>query len=653
MTFDTILLETFGHSSLKPEQEFIISRSLSGTSSLGVFPTGSGKSLCFQATAYALYAESKKLSIVISPLLSLIKDQLIYLESIGISAASLNSSHSLEQKKQIIADIRDKKITLLYLAPETFISKETTQLLTSLKNTSSTGTITESSSGIGIIAIDEAHCISEWGHSFRPSYLKVAKTVNRLKPHATIALTATATIKVTQNIRSAFKITAKDSLILPIERPNLIYQVIPTTKDQKNKKLLEKLSQHEKLPAIVYVMRQIDAEEVNAFLQSSNINSRSYHAGMDTKTREHIQTLFLENKIDVMVATIAFGMGVNKQNVRSVIHYHLPKSPEGWSQESGRAGRDGKLSECITLACGDDITPLQNFITAEKLSDESIRRVVERFFSEEKESIVSNFWWCVDLHLSESQLHIIIAHLTNQSYITHTHDSWRYAKISKRHYSTRSVKTKKEKRIDQIINATERIDTLLAKEQWNISRKKLTELIREIESNGDILISWQHKLRHYKINKHPDNIKGLVDSIILSFQKHHIQNSARLNKVLDIAQSSRCIVRELSNYFQSRSMQHDCEKCSACAKKTMGTNKRKKSLPQLPKKSLNQDDLELIHTLMKKHGKILNTSMKAAKFLCGIYSMHLRYHRLIFDDHYGHFSDFSLEDMDIQVSQIV
>jgi len=310
------LKQFFGYDSFRDGQEAVIKYLLDGKSAAAVFPTGGGKSLCYQLPALVLSG----LTLVVSPLIALMKDQIDALEKRGIKAARLDSSLSLEEYRQVMDDIRTGELQLLYVAPERFNNERFRASLNNIE--------------ISLFAVDEAHCISEWGHNFRPDYLKLVEFARACGAQRLLALTATATKDVLKDICTQFDI-ASDCAIN-----------------------LELFQSSEPGPSIVYVTLQKTAEYVAALLVKNGINARHYHAGMKDDQRAEVQDWFIQSDAGIVVATIAFGMGIDKSNIRSVFHYNLPKSLENYSQEIGRAGRDGKLAICHLLACPDDLIPL-------------------------------------------------------------------------------------------------------------------------------------------------------------------------------------------------------------------------------------------------------------------------------------------------------
>jgi ATP-dependent DNA helicase RecQ len=332
----------FGYSSFRPGQEQAIRSVLEGKNTICVMPTGGGKSICYQIPSLVLSGTS----IVISPLISLMKDQVDALEQIGISATFINSSLSFSEANQRMQDAIEGRYKLLYIAPERLESYEFMEDLKKME--------------IPMVAVDEAHCISQWGHDFRPSYRQIQSLISSLpRQPIVLALTATATPKVREDICQLLKINEQNTIITGFERENLSFMVI---KGQDRLQFLKDyLKKNEKEAGIIYAATRKNVDQLYERLKKANIDVARYHAGMGDAERNREQERFLEDKATVMVATSAFGMGIDKSNIRYVIHFQLPKNMESYYQEAGRAGRDGLDSECILLHSSQDVQ-IQRFL---------------------------------------------------------------------------------------------------------------------------------------------------------------------------------------------------------------------------------------------------------------------------------------------------
>lgn len=331
-----ILQEYFGYSEFRSGQEKIIDQILSGRDVVGIMPTGAGKSLCFQVPALVLEGTA----IIISPLISLMKDQVDTLNEMGIKAAFINSSLNLQEYKDITAKAQKGEYKLLYIAPERLETESFWELLSKID--------------ISLIAVDEAHCVSEWGHDFRPSYTKIAAMIAKLtKRPAVVALTATATVQVKEDIVKLLKLKKPYVLITGFDRENLYFEVNKPAK--KFDFLLKYIKKNTKCAGIVYCSTRKNVESVCEKLNEHGISATRYHAGLNDGERISNQEAFIFDKVQVIVATNAFGMGIDKSNTRYVVHYNMPKTMENYYQEAGRAGRDGERAECVLLFSASDV----------------------------------------------------------------------------------------------------------------------------------------------------------------------------------------------------------------------------------------------------------------------------------------------------------
>lgn len=342
-----ILLKTFGYTSFKHQQEEIINNILAQKDTFVLMPTGGGKSLCYQIPALIFDG----LTLVISPLIALMKDQVDALRSNGIAAAYLNSTISYEEQKNIRQQLIENKIKLLYLAPERLLKTEN-EFIHFLKNLP-----------LSLIAIDEAHCISEWGHDFRPEYRMLARLKHEFPHVSVIALTATADRITRQDIIERLELNNPATFISSFNRPNIRYIVEP--KRNSFERLLEFLRTHKEDAGIIYCLSRNSVETLANNLLQEGFKALPYHAGLDKEIRNKHQDLFLKDEAKIVVATIAFGMGINKSNVRYIVHMDLPKSMEGYYQETGRAGRDGLPSEALLFYSYADVSKLKSFATVE------------------------------------------------------------------------------------------------------------------------------------------------------------------------------------------------------------------------------------------------------------------------------------------------
>jgi len=355
LTTHETLFKYFGYTSFRPAQETLIDAQLSGKDVLGVMPTGAGKSICFQIPALMLSG----VTLVISPLISLMKDQVFQLRKGYIPAAFINSSLTAEQYREVLSRTKRGAYKIIYVAPERLETELFQRFALEME--------------ISLIAVDEAHCVSQWGQDFRPSYLRIDKFVKKLSNRPIIgAFTATATADVKKDIIRLLGLNDPLNLTTGFDRPNLYFGI--EKPKNKVKYFHELIDQRTEMCGVVYCSTRKAVDSLTAQLQRKGICASRYHAGLEDEERRENQDDFIQNKISVMVATNAFGMGIDKPDVRYVIHYNIPKNLESYYQEAGRAGRDGKPSECIMLFSTEDIRTAEFFINGSGNNSELTER---------------------------------------------------------------------------------------------------------------------------------------------------------------------------------------------------------------------------------------------------------------------------------------
>ncbi len=357
----------WGFDTLRPLQTEAITAAVDGRDSLVVLPTGGGKSLCYQLPPLL----SETTDVVVSPLVSLMKDQVDALEAIGYPAAAIHGGLSLLERRKIYDRLRAGELRLLFTAPERLFGSGLLDTLTTV--------------GVRRFAIDEAHCISQWGHDFRPEYRQLATLRERFPQASMHAFTATATPRVREDIASQLTLRNPETLVGVFDRPNLTYRVVPRT--DKTRQTLEVLGRHAGEASIIYCISRRETEELAAKLTAAGLLAHPYHAGLESAQRHRTQEAFAKETIDVVVATVAFGMGIDRSNVRLVLHTALPKSLEAYQQETGRAGRDGLAAECVLLYSSADVFSWESLIRRGSDSSELDEEQTERFIAGQLEHL--------------------------------------------------------------------------------------------------------------------------------------------------------------------------------------------------------------------------------------------------------------------------
>ena len=612
-----ILKHTFGFGEFREGQEKVISKLLEGRPVLAVFPTGGGKSLCYQLPALMLDG----LTLVISPLIALMKDQVDALQAIGVGAARLDSSLEKEQYEEVMCGLAKGSIKLLYVAPERLANEGFRRLVKGLR--------------IDMVAIDEAHCISEWGHNFRPDYLKLAKLFRDMGVRRVLCLTATATPDVSADIRREFAIEEEDEVRRSFHRSNLDLRVSPVMAAERNEVLLRRLHEHEGA-VVVYVTLQQTAESVATFLRKNGVSAQAYHAGLPSELREQAQEKFMSGQLRVMVATIAFGMGVDKADIRAVFHYNLPKSIENYSQETGRAGRDGKPSVCEMLACGDDLVTLENFVHGDTPSTQAMRNLMDHVLRLGQNFDVSVYELSTINDIRPLVVTTLLTYLELEGVIQATRPF--YAS-----YSVKLVRdfdqvlagydAKRKGFLRSIFRAAKEGRNWLTFELDEVSietgenRERIVDALTHLEEAGDLALRRSKIRQGYRLLQKDVNLKQLSARLDERFRKREAADLSRIRQVVDLAQSESCLTQIVTRHFGEK--MKDCGHCDRC---------RGKQPSVLPCSSIQEIDvktMEIIQQIDAEGHACIKSNRQLARFLCGISSPAATRARLSRHDYFG------------------
>ena len=591
---------------------------MDGNPTLAIFPTGGGKSLCYQLPALAIDG----LTLVISPLIALMRDQVESLQAHGIAAARLDSTVNADEEKAITSQLEVGTLKLLYVAPERFANESFRANLKRWKPQ--------------LAAIDEAHCMVEWGHNFRPDYLKLARILRRMKIPRILALTATATPTVAREIRRFFHIAVADEVRLPFDRPNLDLRITPCADPQQRKPiLLERVHQIDG-PAIVYVTRQETAEEVATFLIRNDVSARAYHAGLRADFRARAQQAFMAGETRVIVATIAFGMGIDKADIRGVIHYNLPKSPENLVQETGRAGRDGQAARCEILACPADLTVLENFIHADVPGRRALATMLDRILRLGPSFELSIYDLARTCDIRQTVVETILAHLETDGILTpagRRHTSWRIRLLRNESQILAGRGSAEARHLRKLLAAATQYRGRLIIDAESCGDPHAADRLRELALAGDAIVEPRRVLHRYRLKKSGIDAPTAIEAIITRFERREREDLARVGKILKYTNHRGCLTAWLSAYFGTKSAP-DCGHCDRCRGITPTRLARPKG------RAVTDAEWAHIAELTQARHSSLGTSRQLARFLCGMTSPATRAARLLWrDDRYGLLAD--------------
>ncbi|MFT5174443.1 MAG: ATP-dependent DNA helicase RecQ [Gammaproteobacteria bacterium] len=597
------LQQRFGFNDFRDGQEAAITRLMAKRSVLAIFPTGAGKSLCYQLPALLLDG----LTVVISPLIALMKDQLDFLAKMGAPAARLDSSLTKEENRQLFDDLHASSIKLLYISPERLGNERFLRALRRHR--------------ISLLAIDEAHCISEWGHNFRPDYLKIAQLAKDLNVERTLALTATATPAVAIDVRAAFAIAADDQVHTGFYRPNLQLGIVPCAVENRSETLLAKLRGRPPGSTVVYVTLQRTAEHVATYLSSNGVRASAYHAGLKSDERSAIQNSFMQSDDTVIVATIAFGMGIDKSNIRYVYHYNLPKGLESYSQEIGRAGRDGEPAVCEMLASAHDVITLENFSYGDTPEVQTVDDFTRHLFAAGETFDISEYELSARFDLRPLVVKTLLTYLELEGCLASTGSFYSEYKFQA-HRTSAEILASVEAQHATFLRAVFQhavkgrvwltLDTALVSRQINEPRERIVSALIDLEEQGDLTLQVSGLRQGYRRLREPSDMDAFVSALNERFQKRESNDIERIERVLDFAQHDGCLTQYLLAYFgEPREVCGHCCRCHGVESVDLGATSAA---------TFGTSDEKRIRELIAAGHSSIASPRQLTRFLCGISS---------------------------------
>ncbi|TDZ38112.1 ATP-dependent DNA helicase RecQ [Colletotrichum trifolii] len=605
-----VLKERFGLKGFRLEQEAAINRIVGGESAVVVFPTGGGKSLCYQVPAVAIKEldrvnnvrepEDSGVTVVISPLIALMKDQVDALRRRGISAAVLDSTQSREEFVDIHQKLSAGKLDLLYCAPERLNNEGFLASLQAIRG------------GIRLLAIDEAHCISEWGHSFRPDYLKIARFAKEANVERVVCLTATATAAVADDIRATFNIPPEGLFVTSMYRSNLHLSVQAVSDDDDQMQICTAFLKNNPGPSIIYVTTHAGAEQLAESLSKQKFNAKPYHAGLNKDVRSDVQDKFLRSSNMIIVGTIAFGMGIDKENVRSIVHFDLPSSIEAYSQQIGRAGRDGKPSTCMLYLSEKDFFLRNVLIHGERPSRLALKALFDEICSQQNCQLSTDDTISVAMtsqsrlvDIRETQLSIIYAYLELKFHLlragTPQYSEYKYQVLQDQAYmSDKSPAATAVRQRAKKARLWTNIDIESAASGARLSRNDITRKLDSWAESGIIKLDKKGVLKVFRLTKSlPKNqkdIDAIINHIDNEISKKEKQDLQRAQDLVDLLTGTTCLTRALAAYFadQTHASSKECGHCTWCE------THQQVQLPEFQPKPLDKSILSEVYSVSKR-----------------------------------------------------
>jgi ATP-dependent DNA helicase RecQ len=607
-TASEVLRQTFGFEYFRPGQQEVIDHLLAGRSAAAVFPTGSGKSLCYQLPALLLPG----VTVVVSPLIALMKEQIDRLQLRNIRAERLDSTRDAGEVAAITAALRACQLRLLYVAPERFNNERFRSALERVR--------------VSLFAVDEAHCISEWGHNFRPDYLKLAHFARSCRAERTLALTATATPQVLADICRGFGIEEACAVRTGFYRPNLTMLATPTGTEERDNILIQRLAGQPPGSSIVYVTLQRTAEEVASRLAAAGLPCRAYHAGLADELRAEIQDWFAQSDHAIVVATIAFGMGIDKADIRAVYHYNLPKSLENFSQEIGRAGRDGLPAHCEMLVYPGDLSALENFAYGDTPSFASVRGLLRDLFGRGEEFDVSLYDLAAEHDIRQLVLSTLLTYLELDGYLeagTPFYARYQFQPLCSSAEILARFSGERRLFLSQVLRQAVKartwfaIDLEKAAAAAGAPRERVVTALQYLEEQRLLTLKADGVRNRYRRLRAPANLEELAGTLHQRTLERETREIDRLRQVLALAGHDGCLVSRLGEHF-GEPLAEPCGHCSWC----LG-GRRPTTIPPRSAPAIDPALRDRVRELRREHPDLFADERALTRFLCRLTSPRL------------------------------
>ena len=609
----TALQHHFGFDEFKPGQREVMEHLLAGRSAAAVFPTGGGKSLCYQLPALLLPG----VTLVVSPLIALMKDQIDALTARGIAARRLDSTLTADEYREVMEQLRYGALKMLYVAPERFSNERFRE--------------TVQRAPVSLFAVDEAHCISEWGHNFRPDYLKLAGFAKLCGAGRVLTLTATATDKVLEDICRVFAISPDCAIRTGFYRANLTVLTSSVEASVRDARLLATLQQHPAGPTIVYVTLQRTAETLAHWLAEAGFAARAYHAGMKDDERAMVQDWFMQSNHAVVVATIAFGMGVDKSNIRYIYHYNLPKSLENYAQEIGRAGRDGNPSICRMFVCAEDLNVLENFIYGDTPSAAAVAGLIDHIFSQTELFDISFTELSYNHDIRLLVVRTLLTYLELDGYLeggTPFYSSYQFKPLMTSKQILARFAGERREFLERIFRSAHKaktwfsIDVNAVAEATGTGRDRVVRALDYLGQQRMLEVRATGVRHRYRRLNAADDLEALANALYQRLLEREAREIGRLQQVVDLAALAGCKVEALAAHF-GETLEDRCGHCSWCLEGQSGVAVLKR-----PVAIIDDEVWQEAFLLQREQGQLLADPRSLARFLCGIASPRLSRARL-------------------------